>query len=184
MTRQHRATLPLATLAAACVLGGCSLGPGKAPDHAPAPATGCAFAPVGLRIHPLTHVDASAPGVPPDKCLLVLHLELRDRFGDTVKGVGRLHVELLKPGAGMAPGIETQAMTWEVAAFADPEPNSRRFDPSTRTYRLPLLADPWVAAWLAREHGSSEPAWLKVRAALLTAEGGDHPLADEFIIQK
>ncbi len=38
-----------------------------------------AFAPSRVRIHPLTHVDASG-----SRGMLVLHYELRDRFGDSV----------------------------------------------------------------------------------------------------
>ena len=62
------------------------------------------FDPVSLRVHPLTHVDASGPGAGPDQCLLVLHLELKDAYTDAVKGVGPLTVELFRPGTGPTPG--------------------------------------------------------------------------------
>jgi len=166
-------------------LTGCQSGPGpSAPPSAAA--TACPFAPAVVRIHPLTHVDAKAPGVAADQCLLVLHLELRDRFGDAVKGVGRLKVELYKPGSGIAPGIETQAIVWDVPAFAEPDSNSSRFDPSTRTYRLPLITERWVAQWLTAEGApqrAGSPAWLKVRALLDVGAPDQRPLTDEFIVQ-
>lgn len=166
------------------MLAGCGTGGAAQASPDPAtPAAACPFEPAVARVHPLTHVDARSPGVAADKCLLVLHLELRDQFGDAVKGVGDLKVELYKPGPGTSPGMETQAMVWEVPAFAQAEANSARFDPATRTYRLPLVADRWVAQWLSAEGGAlraGSPAWLKVRVVL--AAGG-RPMVDEFVVQ-
>lgn len=186
--RRLRDNLVLSVVTAlSAVQPGCGVGGGRpaAPDPAPRTAPGgCPFDPVVARVHPLTHVDARSPGVAADKCLLVLHLELRDRFGDAVKGVGDLKVELYKPGPGTSPGMETQALVWEVPAFASAETNSARFDPATRTYRLPLVADRWVAQWLSAEGGAlraGSPAWLKVRVALTA--GGGRPMVDEFVIQ-
>src|SRR4051812_29835024 len=59
------------------------------------------FAPASLRVHPLTHVDlvegekGSAP-----TSEVVLHFELLDRYGDAVKGLGIVNVELYRPGPG------------------------------------------------------------------------------------
>lgn len=169
------------------VIAGCKSGGSGGPDSDPPGRTApsaCPFEPVVARVHPLTHVDARSPGVAADKCLLVLHLELRDQFGDAVKGVGDLKVELYKPGPGTSPGMETQSLVWEVPAFAEAETNSARFDPATRTYRLPLVADRWVAQWLSAEGGAlraGSPAWLKVRVALTA--GGGRPMVDEFVVQ-
>jgi hypothetical protein len=142
------------------------------------------FAPASMRVHPLTHVDQASPDAPAGKCLLVLHLEMRDRFGDSVKGLGQLRVQLFKPGAGSAPGMEVESLTWAIPDFDDPAANSDRFDPATRTYRLPLLADPWVARWLTPEGEGlrgGAPAWLKVRASVNLADG--RTVADEFVVQ-
>lgn len=184
--RTLRVPRAVSVVALTASLAGCGA-PG-APSAAPGsatrtPAGECPFEPVVVRVHPLTHVDARSPGVAADKCLLVLHLELRDRFGDAVKGVGDLKVELYKPGPGTSPGMEAQALVWEVSAFAQAETNSARFDPATRTYRLPLVADRWVTQWLSPEGGAlraGSPAWLKVRVAL---GAGGRPMVDEFVIQ-
>src|SRR6187399_1229649 len=54
------------------------------------------FAPATLRIHPLTHIDTGERSQHPQTqaCEVVLHFELLDRFGDSVKGLGSLSVEL------------------------------------------------------------------------------------------
>lgn len=184
--RADRVPGAMPVLVLGVVLAGCGSGGAKpawpGPDARPG-AGACPFDPVVARVHPLTHVDARSPGLAADKCLLVLHLELRDQFGDAVKGVGDLKVELYKPGPGTSPGMETQALVWEVPAFAQAETNSARFDPATRTYRLPLVADRWVAQWLSAEGGAlraGAPAWLKVRVVLGT---GGRPMVDEFVVQ-
>lgn len=105
------------------------------------PADVAAFAPVALRVHPLTHVDL-APG---QDAMVVLHLEMKDAYGDVVKGVGLLRVDLFRPGGegeGAEPGV-----SWEVADMLEPAANSRRFDVATRTYRVALRAPDWVRAW-------------------------------------
>lgn len=186
LVRADRVAGAVSIFALAAVLAGCGAGGSKPASSGPAMRAGagaCPFDPVVARVHPLTHVDARSPGVAADKCLLVLHLELRDQFGDAVKGVGDLKVELYKPGPGTSPGMETQALVWEVPAFGEAETNSARFDPATRTYRLPLVADRWVAQWLSTEGGAlraGSPAWLKVRVVL---DAGGRPMVDEFVVQ-
>ena len=106
------------------------------------------FAPAALRVHPLTHVDDGLPeakGSAPKPSELVLHFELLDRFGDSVKGLGTLSVELYKPGAGMTPGIETQELTWDVPGMDDAEQNTRRFDGRFHPHLPRALSVPhWV----------------------------------------
>src|SRR5262245_58685520 len=111
-----------ATLAGTLAIGaGCgsqdSVLPPAAGSEAVAP-----FGPVAMRIHPLTHIDVAArnkDGSVPDRTRIVLHLELRDRSGDSVKALGNLMVELLKPGSGVFPGMETHELTWDVPELAD-----------------------------------------------------------------
>jgi hypothetical protein len=142
------------------------------------------FAPVSLRVHPLTHVDTAEAGKRGQEgsSEVVLHFELLDKFGDSVKGLGTVTVELYKPGPGMTPGIETQELTWDVPGMDDAEQNTRRFDVATRTYRVPLSAPRWVLDAVSPAHG---PGWLKVRVVMTVAgEGGEaRYLEDEYVIQ-
>jgi hypothetical protein len=142
------------------------------------------FAPATLRIHPLTHVDTGerSQQAKTQGCEVVLHFELLDRYGDSVKGLGSLSVELYKPGPGMTPGIETQELTWDIPGMDDPDQNSRRFDSATRTYRIPLSAPRWVFDAVSPARG---PGWVKVRAVLtIPVEGGEpRYLEDEYVIQ-
>jgi hypothetical protein len=176
--------LPLITAAACLGLFACASQPPKDPApreegaHAQNPWTRrYPFAPTSLRIHPLTHVD-----IGPKQSQVVLHFELLDRYGDSVKGLGKLSIELYKPGAGMTPGIETQELSWDVPGMDDPDQNTRRFDLATRTYRVPLSAPPWVQDAISPEHG---PGWVKVRAVLTVDGEGGEPryLEDEYVIQ-
>lgn len=162
-------------------LGGCTVG--DATDVAPAIVGAPAFAPATLRIHPLTHIEKGPQaGLAAGQCTVVLHLELKDRFGDSVKGLGTLRVELFKPGAGVSPGIESQALSWDVGDLAEAEGNSRRFDQSTRTYRVPLVAPAWVAEWGKKDASGASQGFLKLRAVLTTSEGPERYLEDEFVL--
>lgn len=162
-------------------IGGCQIDEGSA--ALPAVEGAPAFAPATMRIHPLTHIEkGEQTGLPAGQCTVVLHLELKDRFGDSVKGLGTLRLELFKPGAGVSPGIESQALTWDVNDLAEPEGNSRRFDQSTRTYRIPLVAPAWVAAWGNKDANGATQGWLKLRAVLTTTEGPTRYLEDEFVL--
>lgn len=123
-----------------------------------------AFAPARLRVHPLTHVEPAGDGA----SILVLHVELRDRFGDNVKGLGLLRVELLGPEAGTSATLTRTRVEWDVADMGDPATNSRRFDTATRTYRVPLEAPAWVGQW-ARDRATARGGGsLRVRATLIT----------------
>jgi len=80
------------------ILAGCGSDQGPigaiASNGTVSPGASCeVFAPQTIRIHPLTHVDAVT-----DKggarSVIVLHLELKDRYGDTVKWLGATQVTL------------------------------------------------------------------------------------------
>ncbi|HEX2836909.1 MAG TPA: hypothetical protein VHN77_02150 [Phycisphaerales bacterium] len=153
-------------------------------ESAPAqPADVIAFAPRSLRVHPLTHVDIQDPG---GDGLLILHVELRDRFGDSVKGIGQLSVDLSsgEPGTGFAQGSETR-VRWDVPDIADPETSSRRFDPATRTYRIPLKSPAWVSRWLSDENERrGGPESLTLRVTFTPTAGEDRRvLTDEYQIE-
>lgn len=179
----------------ATVLGGCTSapsgglsGPGKRTDASDAALRGLtpaaayqAFAPSRVRIHPLTHVDASG-----SRGVLVLHYELRDRFGDSVKSLGELKVELYKPGPGVMGSMESREASWTVEQTLAPEGNTERFDRTTRTYRIQLFAPAWVRDW-ARADAATRASvpWIKVRVlyTALDVDGNPKTLTDEFVVQ-
>ncbi len=92
-----------------------------------------AFAAATLRVHPLTHIDPLA-GPKGDQVLLMLHIELRDRYGEQVRDLGILRAEFTVPG--QAP------LSWDVPEMIGADQNMKRYDPSTRTYRLGLTLPP------------------------------------------
>jgi len=180
-----RAILPVLLLLPACAARSTT----AESSILPAAWAGGPFAPVTLRIHPLTHIDPGPilpRGAVADDCTIVLHVELKDRFGDAVKGLGRVSVQLYRPGEGVTPGIETQALVWEIPEMTDPEANSARFDQTVRTYRVPLVAPRWVADHVAPARPDATP-WLRLRVTLAidAATGPDAKfLDDEFILQR
>lgn len=180
MPRSRCILLPLPAL----LLSACVIDPGLPPRPVSGrpgsvDPTQCeAFAPVALRVHPLTHLDS---GPDPAKCLLVLHVELRDRYEDSVKALGPLRVELRRPGD------ERASLTWDVIDMREPDANSLRFDPSTRSYRFPLEAPRWVLDFGKSDRAAGiDPGVLIVRAALATraADGVERVLADEATLEQ
>jgi len=128
------------------------------------------FAPASMRIYPLTHLERDPSG----EARLILHLEMRDRWGDTVKGIGRLQVQLLRGGElGGAGGDERE---W-VIDLRDPETNALYFDPATRTYRVQLRDLP---AWAeATVDGAGPPVRLLAVFTTPGADGATRYLRDE-----
>lgn len=151
------------------VVGGCETG---RPARGPSASAEGPFAPASMRIFPLTHMDVSAAGEP----VIVLHIELLDRWGDSTKGVGLLTVQLV-PGTGGADPA-TAARTWDID-LADPEFNASVYDRATRTYRLQLGQ---VPAGLAGEGSSG----FRLRAlyALRGASAGTAPLRHEYVMDR
>lgn len=151
------------------------------------------FAPVAMRIHPLTHIDAPGPGERGETSL-VLHMEVRDAYGDLVKGLGRLDVELARSAAGgvLPAGVagtgfeQTPAVTWVAAEMLDPTENSRRFEWDTRTYRVRLLAPAWVGQWMRDEKvRGGAAAKLRLRVTLTSGSDGGarRVLQDVFVME-
>lgn len=135
------------------------------------------FTPASLRIHPLTHVD-SLPDRPGGSCVIVLHFELKDRYGDSVKAPGLVRVELAKPAQGALAGMESRELTWEMPEFINADENFKRFDSPTRTYRITLGAPSWVC----QDAAARGTQWLKIRASIELPAGGP-VLRDEYVIQ-
>jgi hypothetical protein len=140
------------------------------------------FAPRSLRVHPLTHVDVPDPL---GDGTLILHVELRDRFGDSVKGVGQLSVELASTGGGAGFAAPESRVKWDITDIADPQTSSRRFDPATRTYRVPLKSPAWVSRWLSDEsERRGGPEHLTLRATFTPTAGEDRRvLTDEYQVE-
>lgn len=186
-TRANAATrfvafgLPLAACAA---LGGCfgDMEQNRWKGGGTGPLFDSPFAPVSLRIHPLTHVDTAKTAGGPS--IIVLHVELRDRWGDTAKGCGKFAVLLYKPGTGVAPGLETQELKWDVPNFDEPNANMSMYDAATRTYRIQLEAPEWVAKAI-HDPKEGQPGWFTIRAVLSAGTDQDaRYLSDEYVLQK
>lgn len=179
----HKRAASALVLAAAAVLGsGCGTTSQNEYQGSTGPLFDHPFAPVALRVHPLTHVDTAS--VAGGASIVVLHVELRDRWGDTAKGLGKLSVLLYKPGTGVQPGLETQELRWEVPGFEDANTNMGLYDAATRTYRIQLEAPPWVASTI-HEPRDGEPGWFTIRVVLSAGVDAEAQfLSDEYVLQK
>lgn len=130
------------------------------------------FAPVALRIHPLTHTSTQD-----GKPSIVAHVELRDAWGDPVKGVGVLQVQLYRPTGTATSTLGTQELKWDID-LGNLELNAALYDPATRTYRLPLLEAP---AWI--EQTAGEGPRIRLRAVLTTADAEGKQITIEDIYE-
>lgn len=125
------------------------------------------FAPVSIRIHPLTRMlpmaDESA-----NEASIEAHLELLDAVGDSVKGAGELALELYREG-GPASGVGEagQVQRWSLN-LSDLRVNADAYDRVTRTYRVILTGAPS----LVRQRQG-----FALRARLTTPDG--RQLSDE-----
>ena len=151
-------------------------------------AMGNPFAAATLRVHPLTQLDVNPQkedGTHDPMPRIVLHVEMRDAYGDTVKALGTLRAELYAPVSGGEVGMETRIAEWEQAALRDPAQNARRFDQATRTYRIQLGGTARVAEW-AKETTPGPAGWLKLKVMFATLDPAGKPitLVDEFVLQR
>lgn len=97
------------------------------------------FAPDAIRIHPLSHATKSEHGA-----AIICHLEVTDRWGDAVKALGTLQVQLYRPRAGLDAGTAEQILRWDIP-LDDERYNAAVYDPATRTYRIELVGLPdWI----------------------------------------
>lgn len=140
------------------------------------------FAPVRIRVHPLTRLGRDSGG----RAMIVCHLEVKDRWGDTVKGAGVLQVTMYRTGLGAVSGQEEQERRWEVD-LRDPEVNASLYDPATRTYRVQLGGLPeWVEQMAPRDEGTGGAGRLRLRAVFETVgpDGRQAFLRDELLIER
>lgn len=95
------------------------------------------FAPDTMRVHPLTHAERVE-----GEQRIVVHMELTDGWGDTVKGTGTVRIALERLG-GRALSDETTA--WDID-LSEISASMAYFDPVTRTYKFVLTGLPgWFA---------------------------------------
>jgi len=130
------------------------------------------FRPTTLRVHPLTHTQLDAEGDP----VIILHLELKDLWGDTQKAIGQLQVQLRQPRANNR--ITGRGTRWDID-LRNTEKNVSYFDSATRTYRIVLGGLP---DWLGRAvlTGQSVDARLRVLFRTAKANGDPVVLQDEY----
>lgn len=130
------------------------------------------FAPKAMRIHPLTHAELDAGS----DARIVLHVELKDAWGDTTKGVGRVQVQAWSEG-----GSSEEGERWAVDLRSLSE-NASFYDSATRTYRIVLGGLP---AWLASAVREGSGNGARVRVLFLTSEvdGAAVVLRDEFVVR-
>ena len=136
------------------------------------------FAPASIQIHPLTRVDVDSKG----RVWIICHLEMRDAWGDTCKGTGKLEVQLYRPAGGRAGGIGIQDLSWAID-LSDLDRNASLYDPATRTYRLQLQDPPsWVADSLDPKSQSTPSVRLRAVLATHGPKGEDKLLQNEYTI--
>ncbi len=122
-----------------------------------------------IRVHPLTRWE----DVEQDPRLIV-HVELRDRYGHAVKGFGELRIQLEGRGERDEPAV------WAIDLI-NPDNNARYYDDLiSRTYQVSVTGLPgWVRDWLSE----AEPDdWMRVNAYFRTvdAEGRERVLHDDL----
>lgn len=138
----------------AALTGGCAGIPG---DLAAGPCVGqVAFTPASIRVFPLTSFDTQADG----ERVIVLHLELLDQYGDSVKGVGTLFIGAFVP-ASVTGATTIEDETWEVDLRSADE-STRYYDPATLTYRVVLGNLTPAVNQVAS--GESPAGWIELQA--------------------
>ncbi len=143
------------------------------PDYSP-------FAPMSLRIYPLTHLGPAEDG----GAAIICHIELRDRWGDSVKALGKLQVQLYRPRAGLDADTAEQILIWDVP-LEDERQNAALYDPATQTYRLALGGLPdWIAQRAAPDSPRA-PVRLELRAVFQTLgpNGEEKVLRDAMVLE-
>ncbi len=131
------------------------------------------FAPRAMRVHPLTHTEVDKQ----DTTRIVLHVELKDAWGDTVKGVGKIQVHLR--GDGVLDGGDR--VRWDVD-LRTLDANVSYFDSATRTYRVVLGGLP---GWLDRAVRDGDGSSGRIRVLFRTAMADGEPvvLQDEYVLR-
>jgi hypothetical protein len=137
------------------------------------------FAPVSMRIFPLTRLDADSAGKP----MIICHIEFRDAWGDSAKAVGRLEVSMsgsVTPQGGSRQDLPPLA--WNID-LADLDRNAKLYDRATRTYRIQLVDLP-ANLGAVPVPGEDASGWrINLRATLSSTADGPPTLQDEYTLQ-
>lgn len=179
---QSLALLPLALGCAIGVLPACTGGQRATPTIDPK----WAIPPATIAVHPLTRIGADSAGNP----ALLLYLEVHDEFGQTIKALGRVRVELYRPGFArpepqtvstgdnpVSPDtVQPRDQAWDVD-LTEPNRNARMFDDLvTRTYTFPLGGLPsWLTDWSRGGSAASGPT-ITVSFTFRDADGTERTL--------
>lgn len=135
------------------------------------------FRPAVMRVHPLTHTELTNEG----NAVMILHVELKDSWGDTVKGVGQLQVQVRKGGSTREVG--NRGTRWDVD-LRDIEVNVSYFDSATRTYRIVIGGLPdWLAESVGENVQSGEGARVRVLFRTSKADGEAVVLQHEYLMR-
>lgn len=141
--RRPQALIPVFVLLWPLAMGGCGIEPKPLPQRPAQPREGSRgnpFAPVEVRVHPLTRLvrEKDEDG----GFRIEAHIEMLDAAGDGVKGAGTLVIELYR-GSGPVAGVgeEDQLDRWSIN-LADLAVNAEAYDRVTRTYRVILTGLP------------------------------------------
>ncbi|MDX2018429.1 MAG: hypothetical protein SFY95_12430 [Planctomycetota bacterium] len=203
------ASLLASVLAAALALSGCGWMTGSrqtAGERSPAagetrltpgPALN-PFAPASVRLYPLTHAQPMGPGGRP---VLVVHVEVKDAWGDSIKSAGEMVVRVAPlsgwsgltrdaaakdagKDAGRGPGsAREEPSRWRID-MTEAELNSAWFDPATRTYQVRLSNLPaWMEEGIrqgAGKDGSDRTLRITAEFTALNAEGQVKTFYDEL----
>ncbi len=167
------------------VLAGCGWTGGEAPAPTRVPPGGALwaspFSPASMRIFPLTHLEVAEDG----EAMIVVFIEFRDQWSDTVKGAGTLEFRLIGPGGPGGPGgaggsAEGSGRRWEID-LADLDRNAALYDPSTQTYRFALNGLPgWLASAMATGEAIPPGVWLEAYFRTVGPGGEPEVLRDRF----
>lgn len=139
------------------------------------PAAEGPLGPAAIRIYPLTHMDKTSGG----QRVIVCHIELRDRYGDSVKGLGVVEIQLQR---GAVAGAQ---QTWEIE-LSDLARNAELYDRATRTYRFQLGDLP---SWLTSDAERSTGGTVRLVAiytplGAATDRSTTSAFRDEYILSK
>lgn len=123
------------------------------------------FSTARMRVHPLTHTERVEGAT-----RLVLHMELNDGWGDTIKALGTVKATIEPVGT-----TDGRSVTWDVD-IRDSTTNVSFFDSVTRTYRFVFSG---VPAWF--EHDGS--GVLRVQFRTARSDGTVNAITDSFEVE-